>query len=257
MSRDQRYIFLVSALQALLGLFLLYFTPYQVILPVLVLALNYFLFRRLILSKRRGFLLIKSLRSSLWLLLWFFYLFSINSINLIPLPLFVGLTVIGGGLYGLICYLDIQQNTRMSLQNILTTALLVLATTCGSLAIIFWHWPLAIILLLFWLVNFTLALLWLLEFTNNPQILATLWALAATELFWIASRWVILYRVPRSSLMISQISLIIGALAYCWGGIYFHHKNQTLKRSLLFEYIVVSSVIFIVLVLLSRWSVAL
>ncbi len=248
---------LVSTGQAVLALLVLYFTPYQLLLPIGVLIINYLLFRRLVLSKRRGYLFIKSLRSSLWLLLWYFYLFSIHSINLIPLPVFVGLIAVGALVYALICYQDIQLEPRMSIENVITVVLLVLATTAGSLAVIYWHWPLVMILAIYWLINFVLALLWLLDLTTGPQVLAALWAFAASELFWVASRWVILYKVPKTSIMVSQISLIVGALAYCWGGIYFHHKNQTLKRSLLFEYIVVSSVVFIVLVLLSRWSVVL
>ena len=236
---------------------MLYFTTYQLMLPVAVLIINYFLFRRLVLSKRRGFLFIKSLRSSIWLLLWYLYLFSIHSINLVPLPVFVVLVGLGAVVYAIICYQDIQLEPRMSIENVITITLLVVAATLGSLAVIYWHWPLVIVLILFWLVNFVLALLWLLDFTTSPQILAALWAFATTELFWVASRWVILYKVPKTSVMVSQIALIIGALAYCWGGIYYHHKNHSLKRSLLFEYIVVSSVVFIVLVLLSRWSVVL
>jgi cadmium resistance protein CadD (predicted permease) len=109
-------------------------------------------------------------------------------------------------------------------------------------------------MVLLWVTNFLVALWWLLDFTNNPQILAALWGFVTLEMFWLASRWSVLYQIPNVPFILSQYSMIITALAYGWGGIYYHYKQRTLKKTIIIEYLAVTVVVFIVLVVMNRWT---
>lgn len=84
--------------------------------------------------------------------------------------------------------------------------------------------------------------------------LAAIWALVTVELVWVMSRWLVLYQLPRLKFIISQPALLVASLAYSWGGMYYHHKKGTLTRPLLFEYLAVSSIVFVLVVVLTKWT---
>jgi hypothetical protein len=123
----------------------------------------------------------------------------------------------------------------------------------ASLLVAFWHWPVVLVLLFVWAVQFLIALWWLLDFTNSPQVLAGLWAFVAVELCWLASRWIVLYQIPKIPFIISQLACIVTALVYGWGGIYYHYKKQNLKVAIVFEYLAVTTIVFAALLVLNRW----
>ena len=130
----------------------------------------------------------------------------------------------------------------------------MIITSLASLSVAYWKWPIALVMLILWLLNFLIALWWLLDFTSSPQILAALWGFVALEIFWLASRWAVLYQIPKVPFIISQYSAIVTALAYGWGGIYYHHKHHNLKRSIVFEYLAVTILVFLALIILNRWT---
>jgi hypothetical protein len=63
-----------------------------------------------------------------------------------------------------------------------------------------------------------------------------------------------LYQIPSVPFIISQYSAIVTALAYGWGGIYYHYKHKNLKKTIVFEYLAVTVVVFVALILLNRWT---
>lgn len=249
-------IVVAALLQLTLAVAILYYTPYQLLLVPIVLVANYLLYTRLLVSKKRSYILAKMLRPSLWLLLFFGYLFSIHVLFLVPIAYFVLLSVLTTIGYILLVSEDVSESPSILLDTIFSISLLLFGISLASLMLAYWHWPAAIVLLGVWLVSFFIALLWLLDFTESPQLLASVWALICVELFWITSRWVHLYQIPKTMLLLSQAAIVICALAYGFGGIYFHFKKKTLRKSLIFEYIGVTTVIFVALMLLSRWAVA-
>lgn len=220
-----------------------------------MLVANYFLLRSLLASKKQTYILAKLVRPSLWLLVIFGYLYTIHLLFLIPITLFVLLSLVIVAGYALVVWQDISLQPNVLLDNILSLALLFFGLSFASLLIAFWHWPAAIVLGLVWLFAFFVAIVWLLEFSTSPQLLASLWALMCVELFWIMSRWINLYHIPKTNLLISQAALTIVALGYGFGGIYYHYKKHSLRRGLIFEYISVTAVIFLALILLSKWAI--
>ena len=149
---------------------------------------------------------------------------------------------------------ELRSDKRHRIDSILSLLLIVLAITSSSLMQVLWHWPAVLIMAFVWLATFVIALWWLLPFMGRQEGLAAIWALVCVELVWITSRWIVLYQLPRLKFIISQPALIIGSLAYSWGGMYYHHKKGTLTRPLLFEYLAVSAIVFILVVVLTKWT---
>lgn len=255
-SKTQRYVGGVSLLQFAIATFLLYLTPYGFLLVPAIPLLNLLLFGRLVSKRSFWFLIVASLRSTIWWYMWCLFGFSLNVIAVMPLWQFIVLMGVGIAGYVLMVAEDLRSEPRKKLDTMLSLILVFMSLNVAAILVALWHWPVVIVLALLWFVQYLVSLFWLLEYSNSPQVLAGLWSFLVVELFWVVSRWLILYSVPHTPLLIAQISLIVVALAYCWGGIYVHHKNKTLKRSLLFEYFVVAIVVFVLLVALSRWSVS-
>lgn len=232
---------------------ILYYTPVPILLIPVALILNYILFRRLLVTKKFKPIFAKSLRPLLWYFIATFFFYSVHAINLISPFVFllcmIGLSVI----YGVLCYLETQQERNFVLDNILTIVFVLLSMSLSSLLVAFWHWPVVLVLLLVWAVQFLIALWWLLDFTNRPQVLAVLWAFVAVEFSWLTFRWIVLYQIPHVPLVISQLACIVTALAYGWGGIYYHYKRQSLKLPIVFEYLAVTTLVFVALLVLNRW----
>lgn len=234
----------------------MYYSPYQLVIIPLVLVVNYFLLAGILVSRKKAHIFAKLIRPSLWLLIMYGYIFTIHVIFLIPITWFVISCVAIGVGYGALLLQEVRQEPNVILDNILSVMLLIVGMSLASLLLAYWHWPTVLVMLGVWLVAFFIALSWLLDFTTSPYLIASLWGLISVEIFWITSRWVNLYHVPQTSLLLSQSALVVAALAYGFGGVYYHYKNKTLKRNLLLEYIGVMAVVFVALMLLSKWAVA-
>lgn len=223
-----------------------------VIFPIIV-VLNYLLFRRLLVTRKAKTIITKSLRPFLWLLVVLPYFYTVYYISLTSMPVFVICMIFSCAIYGLLCYTEIQPEPNFKINNVLTILFILFSTSFAGLLLAYWHWPLALVMLLLWAVSFLVALWWLLDFTNNPQVLAALWGFVVIELFWLTARWIVLYQVPNIPIIISQFGAIITALAYGWGGIYYHYKHHSLRWGIVFEYLTVTVVVFVALLVLNRW----
>ena len=253
-SQGQRLIIIISAITAVLAVGVLYYTPMPVLIFPIIVVLNYILFRRLLVTNKIKTILTKSLRPTLWISVSLFYFYTVYLIAQTPALVFLICVALSSLVYGVLCYLEIQPEPKLLLDNILTILFVLVTSSLASLSVAYWKWPIALVLLILWLLNFLIALWWLLDFTNSPQILSALWGFVALEFFWLASRWAVLYQVPGIPLIISQYSAIITALAYGWGGIYFHYKHKNLKKSIILEYLSVTVVVFVALIILNRWT---
>jgi hypothetical protein len=183
-----------------------------------------------------------------------FYFYTVYVISFTPVHIFIVCMVFSSIIYGVLCYVEIQPHPNFIIDNILTVLFILFATSLSSLMLAYWHLPLPIVMLMLWIVSFLGVLWWLLDFTNNPQILAALWGFVVVELSWLTSRWIVLYQIPQVPIIISQFATIVTALAYGWGGIYYHYKQRNLKKSIVFEYLAVTIVVFATLVILNRWT---
>ncbi len=218
--------------------------------------MNYILFRRLLVTKKTKTIITKSLRPILWLMVSLFYFYTVYVISLTSVPIFTICMIFSAVVYGVLCYVETQPEPNFIVDNILTVLFILVVTSLSSLMLAYWHWPLPVVMLMLWFISFLVALWWLLDFTNNPQILAALWGFVVVEISWLTSRWIVLYQIPHVPIVISQFSAIVTALAYGWGGIYYHYKQRNLKKGIVFEYLAVTVVVFAALILLNRWTSA-
>jgi len=253
-SQGQRLIVIVSSALAILAMAVLYYTPFPILILPVAIVLNYFLFRRILVTKKMKTIFTKSLKPMIWVLTGFFYFYSVYVITQTPIIIFALCVALTALIYGLLCYLELQPEPNIIMDNIITIFFILIVTSLASLSVAYWKWPIALVMLILWIVNFLIALWWLLDFTNKPQILSALWGFVTLEIFWLASRWAVLYQIPSVPFIISQYSAIVTALAYGWGGIYYHYKHKNLKKTIVFEYLAVTVVVFVALILLNRWT---
>ena len=253
-SQGQRLIVMVSVIISLFAMAILYYTPVYILLLPVVFVINYLLFRRILVTKKIRMITVKSLRPFLWLVFSMYYFYTVYLVSQTPAFVFLICMAFSSLIYGLLCFMETQPEPKLILDNLLTLLFTLVVCSFASLLTAFWHWPIVLVMLLLWLVSFLVALWWLLDFTNNPQILAALWGFVVVEITWLSSRWTVLYQIPKIPLIISQLAVIVTALAYGWGGIYYHHKHHNLKRSIVFEYLIVTVLVFAALILLNRWT---
>lgn len=254
-SQGQRLIVIASVLISLFSAGILYYTPnYWLILPI-ILIINYFTFRRLLVTKKIKVIATRSLRPLLWLVVSLYYFYSVYVISLVPPFVFMICMVVSAIVYGLLCQLEIQNEPNIVLDNFITLVIILFTTSLASLLTTFWKWPEPLVMVILWLSAFLIALWWLLDFTNKPQILAALWGLVVVEFAWLSSRWVVLYQIPSVPLILSQFSIMVTAIAYGWGGIYYHYKQRNLKKSIVFEYLFVTIAVFAALIIINTWTI--
>lgn len=253
-SKTQRNILLACATQFLIGLGFFYYSDFWYLGLITIVSINLFVAKKLILNRSLGQIWPKTVRPSLWLFLAFFYLYLVRNINNYTLVFFlpVAISFIVG--YGFIFRYEVGAKSRSGFDGAVSLLLIILSVTISSLVQVLWHWPIFFVLAGVWLVSFVIALWWLLPFMGRLEGVAAIWALVTVELVWVMSRWLVLYQLPRLKFIISQPSLLVASLAYSWGGMYYHHKKGTLTRPLLFEYLAVSSIVFILLVVLTKWT---
>ncbi len=256
MTHDQRLGVFGSVLITIAAIGILYYTPFQFLIIPIIVVLNYFLLSKILVNRKQMHIITRIIRPSLWLLVLYGYIFTIHILFLIPIAWFVLLCIaIGVGYYGILLQ-EFTTKPNIILNNILQIILLIFGVSFASLMLAYWHWSTVVVMIGLWLSVLYLAITWLISFTNKLYKIASIWALIVLEIFWVTSRWINLYHIPKTSLLLSQSALIVGALGYGFGGLYYHYKNKTLKLSLIFEYILVTAVVFMALMLLSKWSVA-
>lgn len=243
-----------ALIQLAVGLVFYYYSDFWYLGLIAIVAICLHTCKILILNKDLSGYWPKAVKPSLWLFLFYFYLYLVKSINGYTLSFFLPLSLLAVLAYGFILHEEIRVTTHPRLEGLISLVLIILTINVASLMQVLWHWPPVFIMVFVWVLTFIIALWWLLPFVGRMEGLAAIWALVCVELTWIMSRWIVLYQVPRLKVIISQPALIIASLAYSWGGMYYHHKKGTLTRPLLLEYLAVSSIVFILVVMLTKWT---
>lgn len=85
------------------------------------------------------------------------------------------------------------------------------------------------------------------------RLLITAWALVVAELAWLAGRWNIIYGFAGGRVLLPQIALIAGLLAYLFGMMYFDHSRKVLSRKRLRSYLAVAALGLAALIFGSQW----
>ncbi len=254
-SKTKRNIILSALVQFVVGLGFYYYSDFWYIGLIAIVATSLYTYQTLIVKKPLASYWPKIVVPSLWLFLSYFYLYLVRHINSYTLVFFVPLAILVVAVYGFILHEQVSSQRRfLALDNVISLVLIALLINIASLMQVLWHWPAVLIMAFVWVFAFIIALWWLLPLIGRMEYIAAIWAIVCVEICWVMSRWVVLYQLPRAKLVISQPALIIASLAYSWGGMYYHHKKGTLTRPLLFEYLAVSSIVFILVIVLTKWT---
>jgi hypothetical protein len=84
-------------------------------------------------------------------------------------------------------------------------------------------------------------------------LLAATWALIATEISWVLLRWLYVYTVTGGYILVPQPTLILGAVAYCFGSIYLSQRQGKLSRARLTEYLLIGLILIAIVITGTPW----
>lgn len=123
----------------------------------------------------------------------------------------------------------------------------------SAAAIWSWH-PLAVIGLS-WLASFGSTYSLLSEIGERAaKALAAAWALVVAQLAWVFSLWLVNYVYAGGRLIVPQAAIVMTALGYCFGGIYFAHRQNSLSWGRLMEYLLIGLSLMVIVIAGTKWS---
>lgn len=254
LSRAQRLTLLVFTL-SWLALWLGLSAPGWGILGLIVVAVSiWFALSRLIVTRKRSVWVLKTARPLIVTVGLSLFLTNGASSAAYDWPVILLLSVGLAGLTAALMRYECQAEPWTKLEAGINLGAIFLITNAATQAMALWSTPAWLVLALSWLGFYVIANFWLTGVSDKPETIALIWALLGTELLAISSSWLVFYSLPKLMLVISQPALIIVVLAYSLGGIYYHFRAHKLSRSLIFEYIAVTVLVFGLLLLFTKWS---
>lgn len=88
---------------------------------------------------------------------------------------------------------------------------------------------------------------------RNAILMASVWALVAAECSWVFTTWLVSYVTVGSYIIIPQPTLVLSAIAYCFGGIYMAQRQKKLSRARLSEYMFIVLIILAIVIAGTKW----
>lgn len=255
MNKTQRQILIATAAQFFSSLAIVYYLANFTLAIAAAVAIDFWLFRSLLTNKGASNVLLRLIRPALLLILVYTYYFTNAAVAGTRLLSFLTVAFLAIAWHGVLCNAELSVEKHDWIWSAEAAVLIFVSTNIASLIIANWNLPLALVLGVYLALNVFIALWWLARLAKNVNFLALIWGLSAAELLWVSSHWLIFYQLPLLNLIISQIALLLTTLAYSWGGIYSHYKNQKLSRRIVFEYLFVLLIVVVVLLVLTRWRV--
>ncbi len=117
-----------------------------------------------------------------------------------------------------------------------------------------WHPPRPLLLLLVWAGSYVTVVTTLeARGERAAGLLAAAWALVVTEAAWVFLTWLVSYIVPGAYVIVPQPTLVLTALAYCFGNIYLAQRAGTLNRARLTEYLLIGLILIWVVIAGTPW----
>lgn len=115
-----------------------------------------------------------------------------------------------------------------------------------------------------WLFTLWLVLIWLGAFwpslavlrareERSAGVLAAAWALVAVEVSWVLLLWLFTYTSPGGFILVPQPTVVLVALAYCFGSIYASARGGQLSRGRLVEYLLIGLILILMVVGGTSW----
>lgn len=209
-------------------------------------------FNLIVFSKKLSIILSKIFRPILFYGLMQSYLMVFGQTSM---SVFILCNLIFITLHSLIIYHEIQPDSLNLPESVVTLILIFLVNNFAAIGLSQANIPIEVTVVASIAANFLLVGYWAKRFTKKPEIIAGIWGLICAEIILIMSNWIVLYQpIPR--IYISQIGIITLSLAYSLGGITVYQKNHKLNRNIAIEYMSVSLLVFIIMIILTRWTVA-
>ncbi len=257
MTKTQRTILFFLPIQAAVLFFFYYLTTYWLIGLVLQVVLGVVMMHRLFPGGNRATAFAKAAQPSLLLVFMSLYSVLMTQLYGVGIPYFILLTIGIVVVYATSVYLTLQARPNIMFSSILALILTGLTTSFLTVAMAYWRLPGIIALPLMFITSVVVGLWWLLGLVKagqkNMLQLAVIWGLLATEILWIYSHWIVVYQLPRLNLVVSQSSIILMAMAYSIGGIYYYRLSRRLTPQIILEYLSVSVIVCIVTLVFTRW----
>lgn len=106
-----------------------------------------------------------------------------------------------------------------------------------------------------WALSLVAADHYLILQTENPtrRLLTTVWGLVAVELAWILGMWNVIYRFAGGRFLLVQASVVIAAVAYLFGVIYYEHTQKSLSKKRLNLYLSLLAFLVLGIIIGSEW----
>ncbi|MBW3537955.1 hypothetical protein KY386_00505 [Candidatus Parcubacteria bacterium] len=118
-----------------------------------------------------------------------------------------------------------------------------------------WRVPTGLVVILTWATSWLVATGLLARYRDPAApALAAAWALVAAQCAWVFSLWLVNYIVLDGLLVVPQPAVVLTAIAYCLAGIYVSHRQGSLSRSRLVEYLMIGLVVLVVVALGTKWN---
>ena len=88
---------------------------------------------------------------------------------------------------------------------------------------------------------------------RSTMLMASVWALVAAECSWVFTTWLVSYVTVGGYVIVPQPTLVLSALAYCFGGIYMAQRQNKLSRTRLSEYLFIVLIILAIVIAGTKW----
>ncbi|MEX0748439.1 MAG: hypothetical protein WD467_01005 [Candidatus Saccharimonadales bacterium] len=135
-----------------------------------------------------------------------------------------------------------------------TQSLFALALGIGTVFLYKGALGIAVMMLLGWGVGLVSAYHFLVGSDDSAvTLISFVWALIVAQLVWIFAQWLVLYPFFDGRIFIPQASLVVVALGYAFGNIYYDHRQKRLRKKRLYGYLGLMGLVIISLVVGSEW----
>ena len=249
MTKTQRNILLFLPLQALVIFIFFYLTRYWLIGIVFQVVLTLTMIRRSLAGGSRSMVVAKSVQPIMFAVfasMFSMLLVQLYGISMVFFGVLMSIIVLG---YGAMSYRGLRSNVGVGYASIISMMQIVLVTNFVVLAMAYWRLPGVVSLPLLFIAILVLVGWWLIETLRSSRdivVISSVWGLIVCELVWVFSHWIVVYQLPSLNIVVAQAAVIVGALSYTVGGLYYHQRQGSLRPQLIFEYSSVFVIVFVV-----------
>lgn len=147
---------------------------------------------------------------------------------------------------------QVRANSSAQIAATLVNQILIFESLFLMAAI--WQPSRVLTLILLWVASF--GLVYALLKTRDDRsaaVLAAAWALVVCEAAWVFLAWLVSYVIAGGYVVVPQPTIVLGGLAYCAGSIYLAQRQGRLSRTRLSEYLAITLVLIVIVIVGTGW----